>query len=193
MPRSSIRIDARLDATTREKVDDLAKHFYRPRAAVLCQIMHWGLSHQQTEPLNQREVQGPMLHLHLYVPSDLPEQVEKAATAAGVKIAPWLRHMVRRIAIADFPASWQDTTPRECSHDSRNYETRLMMRLHRTSALKIQELVDRFDVPKAQIIRYLIAQAKPEDFPKSWHMRIAQRRMQQSLRDDMGRTQEPRP
>lgn len=37
--RSSIRMDARLDARTRAKVDDLAKRFHQPRAAVLSYIM----------------------------------------------------------------------------------------------------------------------------------------------------------
>jgi hypothetical protein len=43
-PRTRIRLDARLDATTRQKVDDLATHFHLPRAAVLSYIMAWGLS-----------------------------------------------------------------------------------------------------------------------------------------------------
>jgi predicted DNA-binding protein len=37
-------MDARLDPTMRQKVDDLAHHFGRRRAAVLCHIMEWGLS-----------------------------------------------------------------------------------------------------------------------------------------------------
>jgi hypothetical protein len=68
---SSIRMDARLDSMTWEKVDDLARHFGRPRAAVLCHIMHWGLSQEQTGPLDQGDAQGPVCHLYLYVPSDL--------------------------------------------------------------------------------------------------------------------------
>jgi hypothetical protein len=46
-----------------------------------------------------------MCHFHLYVPSELHEQVPKAATAAGLKTTPWLRHMVRQVTIQDFPAS----------------------------------------------------------------------------------------
>jgi hypothetical protein len=38
-PPARIRLDARLDATTGQKVDDLARHFHQPRAAVLCHIM----------------------------------------------------------------------------------------------------------------------------------------------------------
>jgi hypothetical protein len=113
-------------------------------------------------------------HLSLDVPSKLHGRVEQAATAAGVKTDPWLRHMVRQIAIEDFPASWLEATPRECSHDSRIYTERFMLRLDHTSSLKLQELVDRFDVPKAAIIRHLLAQAEPEDFPKRWHLRAAE-------------------
>jgi Ribbon-helix-helix protein, copG family len=32
-------MDARLDATTRAKVDELAQRFHQPRAAVVCHIM----------------------------------------------------------------------------------------------------------------------------------------------------------
>jgi hypothetical protein len=98
-------MEARLDAATRQKVDDLATRFHQPRAVILCQIIHWGLSHEQLEPLDQGESPGLVCHLHLYVPSELHEQVQKAATAAGLETAPWLRHMVRQVTIQDFPAS----------------------------------------------------------------------------------------
>ena len=101
-PRSSIRMDARLDATTRAKVDELAKRFHQPRAAVLCHIMQWGLSRGQTETLDSGESEGPVRHLYLYVDTALHAQVEKAATAAGMKIAPWLRTMVRQMTIDGF-------------------------------------------------------------------------------------------
>jgi hypothetical protein len=176
-PRSSIRMDARLDAATRQKVDDLATRFRQPHAAVLSHIMQWGLSHGETLTPDQGEPQSPVHHLSLYIASDLHEQVQKAATAAGVKALPWLRHMVRQITITDFPASWQEATPTERSHDSPIFTERFMLRLDTTSSCKLQALVDRFDVPKAQIIRHLIAQAKPEDFPKSWQMRTAARHL----------------
>jgi len=48
-------MDARLDATTRQKVDDLATRFHQPRATVLSFIMHWGLSRGPTGPLVQGE------------------------------------------------------------------------------------------------------------------------------------------
>lgn len=127
--RSSIRMDARLDATTRAKLDELARSFRQPRAAVLCHIMQWGLSREQTEPLDQGESNGPVRHLYLYVGAELRENVQKAATASGVKGAQWLRHMVRQITIPDFPTSWQEERSEERSHDSCTYNTRFMLRL----------------------------------------------------------------
>jgi predicted transcriptional regulator len=182
--RANIRMDARLDSTTRAKVDDLAKRFHQPRAAVLCHIMQWGLSREQTGLLDQGESNGPVRHLHLYVASDLRERAEKAATAAGANIARWLRYMVRQMTMADFPASWQEAIPGERSHDSRTYGTRFMLRLDDSAQTKLQQLVKQFGASKAQIIRQLIAQAEPEDFPPSWHMKAAEHRAHPSGQDD---------
>jgi predicted DNA-binding protein len=173
--RPSIRMDARLDAMTRDKVDNLATYFRRPRAAVLRHIMHWGLSHGQTGTLDQGESQGPVRHLSLYVESKLHARVEKAAAAAGVNIAPWLRHMVRQVAITDFPAHWQKAIPGGRSHDSIVYEIRFMLRLNEASRTRLEALVEHFDILRAAIIRHLIAQVIPEDFPKSWQMRANER------------------
>jgi hypothetical protein len=169
-------MDARLDPTTRQTVDDLARHFHQPRAAVFCHIMHWGLSREPIGPLDQGGAQGPVRHLYLYVASDLHARVEKAATAAGMNIAPWLRHMVRQVTMADFPASWQEARSEKRSHDSRMCGARFMLRLDKPSQIKLQQLVKEFGASKAAIIRQLIAHATPEDFPKTWHMRAAERR-----------------
>jgi predicted DNA-binding protein len=174
--RAAVRTDARLDAATRQNVDDLATRFDRPRAAVLCQIMAWGLSRAQPAHLDQGESPGPVRHLYLYVPSELHEQVEKAAAAAGVKAAPWLRHMVRQVTITDFPASWQEATPGQHSHDSRIYTERFMLRLDDLTREKLKNLSTHFDTSAAEMIRHLIAQANPEDFPTSWQLRAAERR-----------------
>jgi hypothetical protein len=95
-----------------------------------------------------------------------------------MKIAPWLRHMVRQITISDFPERWQEERSEERSHDSRTYDTRFMLRLDEPSQTKLQQLVKRFGTSKAEIVRQLIAQAEPEDFPPSWHMRAAEHRVQ---------------
>jgi hypothetical protein len=178
------RLNARLDPATRGKVDDLVQHFHQPRAALLCHIMPWGLSREPTGSLDQGESHGPVRHLYLYVPSDLYVRVEKTATAAGVNIAPRLRHMVRQVAVEDFPESWREAQSEERSHDSRTYGGRFMLRLDEPSSDTLQSLIERFAVSKAQLIRQLLAQAKPEDFPKSWHMKAAEHRAHQSRQDD---------
>jgi hypothetical protein len=43
-----------------------------------------------------------------------------------------------------------------------------MLRLDEPSQTKLQQLVKQYGVSKAEIIRQLIAQAEPEDFPKGW-------------------------
>jgi len=175
-PHARIRLDARLDATTRQKVDDLASHFHQPRAAVLCHIMQWGISCGPLETIDQDDTPRPVRHLYLYVASDVHARMKKAAVAVGVNVASWLRHIVCQITVPDFPASWQEEQSGARSHDSRNDDTRFMLRLGEASRKQLQYLVDHFHVSKAQIIRQLIEQATPEDFPKSWQMKAAERR-----------------
>jgi hypothetical protein len=167
-------MDARLDLATRQKVDNLAQHFHQPRAAVLSYIMRWGLGREQIGPPDQGDAQGPVRHLYLYVEAALHERVEKAAAAVGVKVAQWLRYMVRQMTIVDFPASWQEARSEEQSHDSGTYGTRFMLRLDEPSETKLDQLVKRFGTSKAEIIRQLILQANSEHFPKSWQMRAAE-------------------
>jgi hypothetical protein len=137
--------------------------------------MQWGLSRRQIGLLDQGKSQGPVRHLSRFVDTEWHARVEQAATAAGVKIAPWLRHMVRQITMTDFPASWQEAQSEERSHDSRTYTKHFMLRLDETSQTKLQHLVQQFGASKADIIRQLIAQATREDYPKSWHMKAAER------------------
>jgi hypothetical protein len=173
--RTSVRMDARLDSTTRVKVDELAKRFHQPRAAVVCHIMQWGLSREQPEPVSGAASEGPARHLYLYVDTELHKRVEEAAATAGVEIAPWLRTVVRQITTADFPTSWEAERLEERSHNSRIYGKRFMLRLDAPSETRLQHLISHFGASKATIIRQLIMQATPEDFPSSRHMRAAER------------------
>jgi hypothetical protein len=132
-------------------------------------------------------------HLNCDVESDLQAHVQQAATAAGVNMAQWLRHMVRQIAITELPASWREEPSGERSHDSHDDDTRFMLRLDEPSRVKLEELVERFNVSKAEIIRQVIIQATPEDFPKSWHMKAAERRAQQVQRSEKGKNREFNP
>ena len=154
-----------------------------PRAAVLCHIMQWGMSHEQPGPLDQGKSPSPVRHFYLYVASDLHEQVEKAAAGAGLKRAPWLRHMVRQFTSTNFPESRQEARLEERSHDSHTYDTRFMLRLDGSSHTKLQQLITQFGCSKANIIRHLITPAEPEDFPRIWHMQASERRKRQPQQD----------
>lgn len=94
----------------------------------------------------------------------------------GVDISPWLRHLVRRIAGADVPVGWQAATPAERSHDSRTYGKRFMRRLGEPTWAKLEALSAHFGTSAAAIIRQLVAQATPDDFPPGWQPRAAERR-----------------
>jgi hypothetical protein len=63
-----------------------------------------------------------------------------------------------------------------------------MLRLDDPSQTTLQQLVKQFGVSKAEIIRQLVAQAAPEDFPASWPMSAhacgARRARQESTRAD---------
>jgi len=85
--------------------------------------------------------------------------------------------MVRQITLTDFPASWQVERSEKRSHDSPMYGTCFMLRLDEAALTKLHHLIQQFGVPKAHLIRQLIIQATPEDFPNSWHMRAAERSM----------------
>jgi hypothetical protein len=182
-----VRMDARLDTMTRTKVDDLAKRFHKPRAAVVCYIMQWGLSRGPTEKFDGGASEGPVRHLSLYVDTELHEHIERAATAVSMYIAPWLRAMVRQITLTDFPASWQEATPSERSHDSLIYTKRVMLRLDEPSQATLQQLMKQFGVSKVEIIRQLIAQSNAEDFPPRWQLRAAERQAKQARQNASGK------
>ena len=75
----------------------------------------------------------------------------------------------------NFPASWRAAETPGRSHESRYYGQRFMLRLDETTARKLQHLVEQFAKSRAEIIRQLIAQATPADFPPSWHLAVAER------------------
>jgi hypothetical protein len=50
-----------------------------------------------------------------------------------------------------------------------------MMHLDVGTSHKLESLIRAFDRPAAEVIRQLTGQAKPEDFPRSWHMAAEER------------------
>jgi predicted HicB family RNase H-like nuclease len=155
--------------------------------------MRWGLSRAQRGAIDDQPPR-PVQHLFVLIEAELHQQVQHAAGAAGVEVSPWLRHRLRQITREDFPASWQvaqedvptiDPSGRAAprSHDSRHYGTRFMLRLDRASHTKLQRLVKRFQTSRAEIVRQLIAQAGPEDFPERWHLAVNERRQRTRRRE----------
>jgi hypothetical protein len=182
-PRASVHMDARLDAMTPAKVDELAAAFHRSRGAVLREGLQWGMARQAMGEIEHGDVQGPTKHLFFVVDATLHQDVGKAARGARLDVAPWLRHMLREITAADFPRSWQvaaqDTTRPQASprvslrsHDSRTYGKRFMRRLDEPTWDALEMLSHHFQQSHAEVIRQLIAQARPEDFPQSWRRAV---------------------
>jgi hypothetical protein len=183
---TSVLMDARLDAMTRAKLDELATAFHRSRGAVLREVMHWGLGCEPLDQVNRDDTQEPFEHLFFLVEPVLHQQVGEAAKAVGVGVAPWLRHMLRKITVADFPRSWQAAIqgkatsrpkPRVSrrSHDSRTYGRRFMLRLDEPTWQTLESFAHHFKQSHAEIIRQLVAQARLEDFPQSWQLAVQER------------------
>jgi hypothetical protein len=105
--------------------------------------------------------------------------VQESATAHGVSVAAWVRQAMRQVTLADFPASWRAGDTGTRSHDSGFYHSRLMLRLDDDTQRKLEALMHTFHRPAAEVIRQLIAQARQEEFPESWHLAVAEHRQRE--------------
>jgi hypothetical protein len=118
----------------------------------------------------------------MLVDPELLQQEQEAADTHGVTVAVWLRHAIRRVTMDDFPPSWRAEERAPRSRDSGSYGTRFMLRLDEVTSRKLATLTQTFDRSAAEVIRQLIAQASPEDFPQSWQM-AAEERQQREVRE----------
>jgi hypothetical protein len=180
--RYSARHQARLDAVTHPKLEALTRTFHRKRAVILRYVMQWGLTHTTVWSIGLSIPDRPQL-VHILVEPDLFQSVQDAADAHGVSIAAWLRHAMRQVTVEDFPASWraEETAPR--SHESGYYHRKFGLRLDESASQKLEALTKTFHRPAAAVIRQLIVQATPEDFPPSWHVAV---NMWKGACDEMG-------
>jgi len=183
--RYSVRQQARLDAETHAKRAELSSGFHRKRAAILRYVMDWGLGHTEGWAVDLSIPDRPHL-VHLLVELDLLQQVQAAADAHHVTVASWLRQAMRQVTPEDFPSSWRagDIAPR--SHESGYYGRRFQLRLDPDTQRKLGTLMQTFDRSAAEIIRQLIAQTTPEDFPQRWHMAVIEPQLQDA-RPGVGR------
>jgi hypothetical protein len=175
----SVRQQARLDSGTRAKLEALVITFHKKRAQSLQYVMQWGLARTRGWTVDPSTPDHPQL-VHLLVAPELCQQVREAADAHGVSVAAWLRHAMRQATLADFPAGWRAGEVAGRSHESGYYHSRLMLRLDDDTQRKLGTLMHTFHRPAAEIIRQLIAQARPEEFPPSWHLAAEERRAREA-------------
>jgi predicted transcriptional regulator len=125
--RSSVRYQARLDAETHTKLEELARTFHRKRSAILRSVMPWELTQTRGWTVDMA-VPGTVCTLSLLLEPELLQQVQEAAAVHRSTVAAWLRQAMRQIARDAFPDSWRAGEPTARSHDSRPYQRRWMLR-----------------------------------------------------------------
>jgi predicted transcriptional regulator len=173
--RYRARHQARLDADTHAKLEELAAASHRKRSTILRFVLQWGLHHSTGWTIDRSAV-AVVSPVPVMLEPALLQQVQAVAAARGVSMAAWLREAMRRVATDDFPASWRvvETTGR--SHESGYFRRKLGIRLDAATSQKLETLTHTFGRSAAEVIRQLIAQATPEDFPQSWHLAVDERR-----------------
>jgi predicted transcriptional regulator len=168
--RYSVRHQARLDAETHAKLEELAAAFHRKRSAILRHAMPWGLTQTQGWTVD-RAVPGTVRTVGMLPEPELLQQVQEAVAAHGATVAAWVRHTLQQVTIEDFSESWRLGVAGVRSHESGYDQRRFMLRLDDETSKKLDTLTRDFDRPAAEVIRQLIAQATPADFPPSWQVR----------------------
>jgi predicted transcriptional regulator len=177
--RYSVRHQARLDAETHTKLEELARTFHRTRSAILRYVLQWELT-QTREQTVDMAVPGTVCTVGMQLEPELLQQVQEAAAAHGATVAGWLRQAMREVTIDDFPATWRAGVAGVRSHDSQTYRQRFMLRLGERTSQKLQHLVEQLGMSRAEIIRQLVRQAKPEDFPEHWQLGAEENRVRRA-------------
>jgi hypothetical protein len=148
--RYQARHQARLDGETAANLNAWSVTFHRTCAAMLRFMMRWGLTQTQGWTVDTSTPSRGPT-LSLVLEPDLLRRVQEAATAHRASVAAWVCEAVRRVTRED-----------------------------EATAHKLQQLVARFGTSRAAILRQLVAQATPEDFPQSWQLAAWQRRQKHS-------------
>jgi hypothetical protein len=135
--------------------------------------MQWGLARTGGWTVHMA-VPETVHMLSMLLESALLQQVEQAAAAHGASMAAWVREAMRRVTRDDFPESWRVGETQGRSHDSGHDGRRFMLRLDDESSNTLGTLTQAFGRSAAEVVRQLIAQATPEDFPQSWHLAVGE-------------------
>jgi predicted transcriptional regulator len=168
------RHQARLDASTLARLEEFAHSFRRKRSAILRYVMQWGLTQTQGWTVDRSAVVA-VPPVAVLLERGLLRHVQDGAATHGTSIAAWLREAIRRVTADDFPASWRVWETASRSHDSGYFDRKYQLRLDGASSAKLGWLAEHFDASAADVLRQLIAQAKPEDFPHSWQLAARER------------------
>jgi hypothetical protein len=174
----TVRHQARLDASTLATLEELTSTFHRKRSAILRYVLQWGLTHTTGWTID-RALVVVVPPVPVLLEPELLEQVQEAAAAHGVSMAAWLRYAMRQVTINDFPESWRAGETGLRSHESDYYDRKFGLRLDEVISRQLGVLTQAFHRPAAELIRQLIAQVKPEDFPQSWHLAVGEHQQEQ--------------
>jgi predicted transcriptional regulator len=169
--RYRVRQQARLDAETFAKLEELAAAFHRKRAQILRYVRQWGLDHRTAWTIDPSIPDHPHL-VHMLVEPDLLQHVQEAAENHSVTVAAWLRQAMRQVTLEEFSASWREGKSVPRSHESGYYHRTFGLRLDAVTSHTLEVLTQTFDRSAAEIIRQLIAQARSEVFPESWQLAV---------------------
>jgi predicted DNA-binding protein len=93
--RYSLRYQARLDAETSAKLQELAAAFHRKHSAILRYVMQWGLAQARGWTIDQ-SLPAIVQTVGMLLEPELLQQVQEAAAAHGTTVAAWVRHACGR-------------------------------------------------------------------------------------------------
>jgi hypothetical protein len=97
-------------------------------------------------------------------------------------VAAWVRQAMRQVTPEDFPPSWRGVDSAARSHESGYFRRKFWLRLDEATSAKLGVLTETLGRPAAEVMRQLIAQAKLESFPPSWHVAVEEHRAREARR-----------
>ena len=88
------RHQARLDAETHAKLEELARTFCQKCSAILRFVMGWGLAHSGGWTID-RAIPASVPPVPVLLEPELLQQVQDAAAVHGATVAAWIRYAIR--------------------------------------------------------------------------------------------------
>jgi predicted DNA-binding protein len=166
----------KLNAEAHAKLETLCTAASRLPIHVLRQVISWGLQQDRQWRVDRRQVRNPAQKIGLRLEPEVRTRVHAAARAAGGEASTWTCHLLQHVTLTDLPTHWQTGEPDPHAHDSRFYDQRYMLRLNAPTRQKLDALAEHCGKSIAEIVRHLVTQATPEDFPQDWWTTDGRRR-----------------